>query len=122
MVRRRRRLWVALSLSPLWCGAVISACASNVDYPPLITGPYEAGSASNNGHTQGSEAGNTPCVEQGGVCLGAGDIGEGGLCPVSLSFSCGPGSTSESGVPILICCGGLNDAGPPDVITDADGA
>ena len=116
-----RRLWWAVAFAPLLCGTVITACGSTPELPPLIGGPYEAGSGGGNPGSGGGEGGgNSECVTQGGQCSLPGNVIDGGgtSCPVVLSYSCGPGSVSDTGMPVLVCCGGYNDAGGPDVIFD----
>lgn len=112
---------MVFAFAPLVCGAVISACTSTVDYPPVY-GPYASGSGNGSAKGGGGGDGSTsPCEAQGGQCTSPGNIVDGGgtACPIQLPASCGPGSVTEAGDAVLICCGGYNDAGPPDAIADA---
>ncbi len=108
-----------MALTPLLCGTVITACSSSSTYPPLLGGPFEGGTGGGGVGTGGGEAGTTPCAAQGGQCVLPGNLVDGGgiSCPTQLFYSCGQGSVTEAG-PALICCGGYNDAGAPDVIVD----
>jgi hypothetical protein len=115
----RRRAWISLILAPVVSGGVIVACGSTPDDPPINGGIYKGGTSG--GSTGGGDleggSGVTECVAQGGVCTESGNLIEGGgsSCPVDLNLSCGAGSVSDSGQAVLVCCGGYNDAGAPEV-------
>ena len=102
---------MTLALAPILCGAVITACSSSDNYPPLIGGPFDGGYGGGGQHGGdgggGGGGSSNACFNQGGMCTAAGN-----LCPVELhGVSCGTGS-------VQICCTGYNDAGGPDVVFD----
>jgi hypothetical protein len=116
----RRRAWMTLVFTPILCGAAITACGVANTMPPNLNEPIEGGFGGGGGGGGGGGTGVNACVKQGGMCLMMGDLGDGGggvsSCPVYLAgVSCGPGSITEAGLPVLICCTGFNDAGQPTV-------
>jgi hypothetical protein len=97
---------------------IAAACQSKQDFPPVLSGTYEAGTIGPGATGGGNPTTENECSRQGGMCTAAGNAGGSG-CPIQIPGAGLCGSASEEGgiqtdgqFSGEICCTGYNDAGP----------